>query len=142
MEKIEHPLSITSNDLPVHHQYLYVLSICVMEFILFHLMLRNMAGLLFKRRLTFAEANHLSMSLVLSSFGKILLIVMVIWDYGKLNPSFFINLFVLVCNFVSLRVTLNGSFGKVTILLFYGMVLKMATRLLTGLYDPSMVIIL
>jgi hypothetical protein len=44
------------------------------------------------------DGNLLSMCLILSSFGKILLLVMVIWDYGNLDPSFLINIFVIFSN--------------------------------------------
>ncbi|KAJ3305793.1 sterol homeostasis protein [Kappamyces sp. JEL0829] len=142
MEKIQHPLAAASKDLPVHWQYLLVLSICLMEFFLFHLTIRNVSQIVLGTRLCLADANHLSTTLVLSSFGKILLIVMVIWDYGSLNPSFFINFFVLVCNWVAITVTLQLGFWKVGHILFYGLAVKMAARLLTGLYDPLTVVIL
>lgn len=110
MESSQHPLSVASQDFPIHLQYLMVLGICLLEFFIFHIVIRGMISLLIEgEEVTLAKGNHISMALVLSSFGKILLIVMVIWDYGKLNPAFFINLFVLICNFVALQVCLDVS---------------------------------
>ena len=38
------------------------------------------------------------MALIISSFGKILLILMVIWDYNELEYSWLINIVVLTSN--------------------------------------------
>lgn len=77
MEQIAHPMSFNAN--PVHIQYLYVLSICLLEFFIFHLAVRNLVGYVLNQNIDLQRANHISMALVLSSFGKILLFVMVIW---------------------------------------------------------------
>lgn len=142
MERIQHPLASKSATMSVGAQYIYVLSICFWEFGLFHITIRYISGLMIGRRLTFPEANHLSMSLVLSSFGKILLIVMVIWDYGSLNPSFLINFFVMICNWAAISVCLNLSLARSCMVIFYALAIKMAARLLTGLYDPLTVVTL
>ena len=73
------------------------------------------------RSLSIREANHLSMSLIMSSFGKILLIVMVIWDYGNLNPSFLVNFFVLICNGAAISVALNLSIKRSALVLLCGL---------------------
>lgn len=133
MEKAHHPMVISSHGLPVHLQYLYVLTICVFEFILVHFTIRNVTGIVLNQRLDLEQANHLSMALIMSSFGKILLIVMVIWDYGLVDPSFFINLFVMACNFVAIKINLKASFTSVTIILFYGLAVTLSARLMTGI---------
>ncbi|KAJ3401196.1 sterol homeostasis protein, partial [Chytridiales sp. JEL 0842] len=46
--------------------------------------------------------NKISMALVLSSFGKLLLIAMVIWDYNELEYSWLVNLLVLTSNLEAL----------------------------------------
>jgi lipid intermediate transporter len=76
MEQISHPMSF---DAPIHVQYFYVLSICLLEFFIFHLVIRNFAGVVIGENIDLQRANHISMALVVSSFGKILLFVMVIW---------------------------------------------------------------
>jgi hypothetical protein len=142
MERIQHPLTMKSVSMSIPVQYFYVLTICFWEFGLFHGVIRYIAGLMIGRPLSFQEANHLSMSLILSSFGKILLIVMVIWDYGDLNHSFFINFFVLICNWAAIAVTLNLSIKRTGLILFYGLAFRMSARLVNGLYDPLAIVIL
>jgi hypothetical protein len=95
------------SHLPLYIQYFTMLSTCTIEFLGFHLVIRTTLD--FFKKQTLAELNRLSMALVLSSFGKLLLIVMVIWDYGNLNPSIIINMFVFLCNYVCLLVTLDLS---------------------------------
>ncbi|KAJ3403143.1 hypothetical protein HDV05_008043 [Chytridiales sp. JEL 0842] len=46
------------------------------------------------------------MALVLSSFGKLLLIAMVIWDYNELEYSWLVNLLVLTSNLEALSATI------------------------------------
>jgi hypothetical protein len=91
-----------NDDLPVHTQYLYVLTQCVSEFIAFHLSVRFGTFIVSGLKLSTIECNRLSMAIILSSFGKMILIVMVIWDYGVDNPSLLINLFVLSCNYCAI----------------------------------------
>lgn len=42
--------------------------------------------------------NYVSMALIISSFGKMLLILMVIWDYKQLEYSWLVSLIVLASN--------------------------------------------
>lgn len=42
--------------------------------------------------------NYVSMALIISSFGKMLLILMVIWDYKQLEYSWLVNIIVLASN--------------------------------------------
>jgi lipid intermediate transporter len=84
-----------------------MLALCSAEFIMFHVFVRFAAAAFVTRTRTrpfgVKEMNHVSMALILSSFGKILLLVMVIWDYGNLDPSFLINVFVLMSNFCAIN---------------------------------------
>lgn len=106
------------NHLPIYIQYFAMLSTCMIEFLVFHLAIRSTLDI-FKKQ-TRNELNRLSMALVLSSFGKLLLIVMVIWDYGNLNPSNIINMFVFLCNYVCLLVTTDLSRFTTFIILLAG----------------------
>ncbi|OAD04791.1 hypothetical protein MUCCIDRAFT_161506 [Mucor lusitanicus CBS 277.49] len=42
--------------------------------------------------------NYVSMALIISSFGKMLLILMVIWDYKQLEYSWLVSIIVLASN--------------------------------------------
>lgn len=82
------------------------------------------------------------MALVLSSFGKMLLIVMVVWDYGRLNPTSFINAFVFLCNLCAISVTLDLDFVLSLLTLVIGHLAKVLARVLAGFYHQSLVVTL
>lgn len=58
-------------------------------------------GLLYKR-FSFNELERISLGIVLSSFGKLLLIAMAIWNFSDLEHSWLINVIVLASNSVAL----------------------------------------
>lgn len=89
-------------EISVHIQYFYMLALCSAEFLAFHIGVR-LSATLFGHGLSLKDNNHISMALILSSFGKILLLIMVIWDYGNLDPSFLINIFVLCSNVCAIK---------------------------------------
>lgn len=76
MEKSNNPLAVTNSQLSITVQYLSVLSVCLVEFLLTHLAIRFISGVMLGRSISFREGNHVSMAMILSSFGKMLLIVM------------------------------------------------------------------
>lgn len=46
--------------------------------------------------------NYVSMALIISSFGKMLLILMVIWDYKQLEYSWLVSIIVMASNIEAL----------------------------------------
>ncbi|KAI9489106.1 Arv1 protein [Zychaea mexicana] len=84
---------------PLYHQYLYILALCVFEFVAFHGFI-NLAiqVLLIEKVVPCNRYNYVAMALVISSFGKMLLILMVIWDYKQLEYSYLVGLIVLASN--------------------------------------------
>jgi hypothetical protein len=94
--------SFFNRNMAVYTQYLLMLSLCTLEFVAFHLSTRTALMLISKQ--SAVSANQFSMAIILSSFGKVILLFMVIWDYGNLNPSFIVNLFVIASNF-------TGAYG-------------------------------
>jgi hypothetical protein len=90
------------------------------------------------------HGNLLSMSLILSSFGKILLLVMVIWDYGNLDPSFMINIFVIFSNMCAVNGIIDIDAGllrkglAVTIfVILFGILGKLATQRIALYIQPA-----
>ncbi|KAI8893879.1 Arv1 protein [Globomyces pollinis-pini] len=130
------------SDFPVYIQYLYVLTICVLEFLVYHGTIRLMAGVLQRKMLSLKQSNRLSMALTLSSFGKLLLIVMVVWDYGRLNPTSLINFFVFICNFNAVSVTLQMNFFAVCMIMTTATLLKLLFQLTFAINDPALFCIL
>jgi hypothetical protein len=50
----------------------------------------------------FTRHNYITMALIVSSFGKMLLILMVIWDYKQLEYSWLVSIIVLTSNIEAL----------------------------------------
>lgn len=68
--------------------------------------------------------------------------IVLLQDYGNLNPSFFINLYVTICNFMALSITLkNAPTYQVLLLMFYGLAFKTASKLMTGIFDPKLIML-
>lgn len=56
--------------------------------------------------------NYVSMALIISSFGKMLLILMVIWDYKQLEYSWLVSTIVLASNTEALSGTKTKQNNK------------------------------
>ncbi|ORY94474.1 Arv1 protein [Syncephalastrum racemosum] len=79
---------------PLYFQYFYILALCIFEFITFHLAVRCAV----RWHSLHYRLNYVSMALIISSFGKMLLILMVIWDYKQLEYSWLVSIIVLASN--------------------------------------------
>ena len=80
-------------------KYLYLLFLCVMESVIFHLTVRLFVACLPRARSTaILKYNYVSMALVISGFGRLLVLLMVIWDYNELEYSWLISIFVFTSN--------------------------------------------
>ncbi|KAI8921536.1 Arv1 protein [Entophlyctis helioformis] len=121
----------------LHAQYIYILGICAIETFMFHLGVRLCAGIVTRGTLTRQQYNQMSMALVVSSFGKILLIVMVVWDYGNLDPSFLVNVLVCTSNMEALSVFLKTRFATTFAVLGTGMLFKLGAQYCIRKYDPN-----
>ncbi|OAJ43908.1 hypothetical protein BDEG_27222 [Batrachochytrium dendrobatidis JEL423] len=128
--------AVAPDNVALHMQYIYMLGVCTMETVCFHLGVRLAVSVLFPGRLVLKNYNELSMSLILSSFGKILLIVMVIWDYGQFEPSILVNLLVFTSNIEALAVFLKTSIPITGIVIGCGIACKLAVQYCIQLQDP------
>ncbi|KAI9252821.1 Arv1 protein [Phascolomyces articulosus] len=108
---------------PLYHQYLYILALCVFEFVAFHGFIRFAIQLLLPQSKNI-RYNYVAMALVISSFGKMLLILMVIWDYKQLEYSWLVGLIVLASNTEALSVYLGISDLRVFIIMVIGILGK------------------
>ena len=52
--------------------------------------------------MVYTRHNYITMALIVSSFGKMLLILMVIWDYKQLEYSWLVSIIVLTSNIEAL----------------------------------------
>ncbi|KAI9342744.1 Arv1 protein [Zopfochytrium polystomum] len=125
-------------------QYFYVLAVCTIEAIIWHIAIRLAVYFLYKPRSpderTKAFFNRVSMALMISSYGKLLLIMMVIWDYDELNYAWLINLFVLTSNLEALSALLNTSYFRILMILGFGLMTRLCANALVRYHNPHMVI--
>jgi len=100
--------------------YLYILLVCTIELIIFHASVRFMIWLLYHRKYLIIKYNYVTIALIISSFSKLLLILMIIWDYGEINYSWYINIIVFTSNVEALSVFLDESYFKTVPILLFG----------------------
>ncbi|GAN06086.1 conserved hypothetical protein [Mucor ambiguus] len=87
---------------PLYYQYLYILTLCIFgnprQFVVFHCCVNSVIRVYFRNQNKRIRHNYVSMALIISSFGKMLLILMVIWDYKQLEYSWLVSIIVLASN--------------------------------------------
>ncbi|KAI9305093.1 Arv1-like family-domain-containing protein [Cunninghamella echinulata] len=105
---------------PLYYQYLYILALCIFEFIVFHCSTCLTLKLYFFNQSKIIRYNYISMALVISSFGKMLLILMVIWNYEQLEYSWLVSIIVLASNVEALSVYLSLSYTKTSLIVAVG----------------------
>ncbi|TPX76309.1 hypothetical protein CcCBS67573_g02444 [Chytriomyces confervae] len=139
----------------LHYQYFCILCLCVVgkkarisvfvfldllllsvskEFVIWHLSIRSAVWMLYKpesretRKLDWY--NKLSMSLIISSYGKLFLLLMAIWDYNELEYAWTLNVFVVLSNLEALSAFLDTGYVATSALIFTGVV----ARLFAGMF--------
>ncbi|KAG2218699.1 hypothetical protein INT45_003966 [Circinella minor] len=119
---------------PLYHQYLYILALCIFEFVTFHGFIRLAIQLLLpsSKKIRY---NYVAMALVISSFGKMLLILMVIWDYKQLEYSWLVGLIVLASNTEALSVYLGISSLRVLVIMIIGILGKFMAQFIFTFVD-------
>ena len=74
----------------------------------------------------------------MSSFPKLLLILMIIWDYNQLEYSWLVQFMVLTSNAEALSVFLNVGYARTCVILLLGLLAKVGTQLLLYQFDPKL----
>lgn len=82
------------------------------------------------------------MALILSNFGKLLLILMIIWDYNELEYSWLVSIFALTSNIEAISVVLHEGYLKTMMFLGGSMICKLFVQFLIRQFDSSQKIIL
>ncbi|OBZ89490.1 Protein arv1 [Choanephora cucurbitarum] len=113
---------------PLYYQYLYILTLCIIEFIAFHCCV-NMMTRLYLGKQENLKHNYVSMALIISSFGKMLLILMVIWDYRQLEYAWLVNIIVLASNTEALSVYLNAPYFHTLCIISVGILGRFCAQL-------------
>lgn len=79
-------------------QYGYILIYCILEHLLFHAGVQLAMRWRFRGRYAIIKYNYLSMALIISSFTKLISLLMAIWNYVHLEYSWLLNVLVLLSN--------------------------------------------
>ncbi|CAG8443802.1 5687_t:CDS:2 [Funneliformis caledonium] len=101
-----------------------------LEFVVFQFGLRLAVSLYIGDKYAIVKYNYITIALIISSFGKILLILMVIWDYNEFKYSWLINIVVITSNVEALEVFLNIGYCKTLLILIFGLGLKVLAQIL------------
>ncbi|KAG9289103.1 hypothetical protein G9A89_022412 [Geosiphon pyriformis] len=112
------------NEQPLFIRYIYILFLCVIEFIVFQFGVRLAVSFYIGHQRAIIKYNYITMALIISSFGKLLLILMVIWDYNELEYSRLINIIVLTSNIEALSVFLNIGYFPTFLIMCFGLLIK------------------
>ncbi|KAL7325818.1 hypothetical protein PS15p_208252 [Mucor circinelloides] len=115
---------------PLYYQYLYILTLCIFEFIIFHCCINLAIRVYFRNQNKRIRHNYVSMALIISSFGKMLLILMVIWDYKQLEYSWLVSIIVLASNTEALSVYLNIPYFQTLLIISIGILGRVCAQFL------------
>ncbi|KAJ3217753.1 sterol homeostasis protein [Dinochytrium kinnereticum] len=115
LEKAHDRNDFFTTDTSISTQYFYILGICSLEFAAWHIGVRTCVWI-------YQRASH---SIVY--FGKLLLILMVIWDYNELEYAWLVNVLVLISNLEAL----SG-----------GLLMRIGVELFIRSLDPNMLIMI
>ncbi|KYQ93774.1 pmp22 family protein [Tieghemostelium lacteum] len=98
------------DDVP-YDRYWFIFLTAVAEFGIYVLSIMLLVRLIYSSRYAIIKYNYLVMSIILSSFGKGFLILMIIWDY-PFSFNEILNLFVLSSNLIAIKVFLETTTFK------------------------------
>ncbi|KAF9134400.1 sterol homeostasis protein [Mortierella sp. 14UC] len=111
-------------------QYLYILFLCIIEFLAFHFGVRLIVSLWYGGRYAILKYNYITTTLIISSFGKMLLILMVIWDYTELEHSWhLVNFIVFTSNVEALSVFLETGYLQTTLVILFGVLCRVLMQI-------------
>ncbi|KAI8609702.1 Arv1-like family-domain-containing protein [Chytriomyces sp. MP71] len=133
-------------DGSLHVQYFWILGLCILESLIWHGTIRSATWLLHTPKMLH-EASHadqtsssepeprdirwynsLSMALIISSYGKLFLLLMAIWDYKELDYAWLLNVFVLVSNLEALSAYLHSGYVVTAGILLIGVAARVAVN--------------
>ncbi|KAI7893576.1 Arv1-like family-domain-containing protein [Mucor mucedo] len=115
---------------PLYYQYLYILALCIFEFIVFHCCINVAIRWYFRNQEKRIRYNYVSMALIISSFGKMLLILMVIWDYKQLEYSWLVSIIVLASNTEALSVYMDIPYFQTLMIISFGILGRICAQFL------------
>lgn len=118
-------------------RYIYLLSICLIELVLLHVVVGALSIIILGLRKALSRMEALIAGLILSSFGKLLHVVIVIWDYKDLEFSYIIDLIVLTSNLEAVSVVLGVPHLVTGAILASALLTRYLFKALVNNLDPS-----
>ncbi|KAG0092687.1 sterol homeostasis protein [Podila epicladia] len=140
--KLEQEVTMINSGFAQHALVLYILFLCVIEFLSFHFGVRLIISLWYGGRYAILKYNYITTTLIISSFGKMLLILMVIWDYTELEHSWLlVNFIVFTSNIEALSVFLDAGYLPTTLVIVFGILCRILMQIaFTGITGDSVLV--
>ncbi|TPX45588.1 hypothetical protein SeMB42_g03943 [Synchytrium endobioticum] len=125
-------------DWPLLYQYLYILSMSAFSF--FSLLAGILFGAFLFKGWRFVKQRYdiICLSIVISSFGKLLPLLMVIWDYEGVEYVWVAQVFVLVSNMEALLVYLEAGRVIPLLIMMWGCMCQGFTQYAFWRWDPEL----
>lgn len=118
-------------------QYLYLFGLSFAEFAVFQLMARFACVAFLGWEAVIPKMDSIIAGLILSSFGKLLHIVVVIWDYHDMEFSYLINLIVFTSNLEAVSVIFSVPYRSSLLILGTAVIGKYIFQGLVHHFDPT-----
>lgn len=137
-----------------HDRYWFILAAALLEFAVYVLGISLAVRLSLGSKYAIVKYNYLLMAIILSSFGKGILILMMIWNY-TFSFSTILNVFVLTSNVVAVKGTplcftrfcmltdavfLDTSTIKAAMFVAFGFGIRTIFQMIVYLFDTSMLL--
>ncbi|KAM9993593.1 hypothetical protein ACTFIZ_011570 [Dictyostelium cf. discoideum] len=126
------------DDVP-YDRYWFIFITAIAEFAVYILSIILSVRLIYESRYPIIKYNYLIMAIILSSFGKGFLVLMMIWDYPFSFGSI-LNIFVLSSNVVAIKVFLDTTTFKAIFFVVFGFLGKLLFQSIIYLFDASMLL--
>ncbi len=124
---MNHVVSSSNNFIHLAITYCYVLFSSLIELAVFHLVVRITIAFTFTQY-AIIKYNYVSMALILSSFSKLLLILMIIWDYNEIQYTWVVGLYALASNVEALTAFLDTSYLTSAFIIAFGVFAKIIVQ--------------
>ncbi|KAL1923921.1 uncharacterized protein VTP21DRAFT_6956 [Calcarisporiella thermophila] len=121
-------LALAFMQQPLYYQYVYILTLCAVEFLAYQMSVIFAVKLCMGSRYAILKYNYITMTLILSSFGKMLLILMVIWSFHELEYSWLVSIFVFTSNVEALAVFLCTTYATTSAIALFGILVKVLVQ--------------
>jgi len=116
-----------------------LLLLCLLETVVYHLgIMQAVRSFYIKNKYAIIKYNYISNALIISSFGKLIIVLMVIWDYNDMAYTWWINVFVLSSNAEALSVFLETQYWQSLFFVLIGQAFRLLFQLIVHfMVDPT-----